>query len=75
MIRGAFLYSLIILSVNFEEALGMGAGGAQLGCLGANGDMTAVAALPNGHACLLEDLHSLHILQQLAVALFMVLFH
>ena len=38
-------------------------------------DMPAVAAFPYGNAGLFEDLHRFHILQQLSVALFMMLFN
>lgn len=46
------------------------ADGAHLGSLGADDDVTAVAALPHGDAALLKDSLGLHILQQCAVTLF-----
>ena len=49
------------------------AGGADLGSGGANHDVATVAAFPNLDLALLEDLSSLHILQQGAVALLVVL--
>lgn len=48
----------------------MVADGAHLGSLGADDDVTAVAALPHGDAALLKDSLGLHILQQCAVTLF-----
>ena len=45
------------------------AGGAQLGSLGADHDVTAVAALPDLDLGLLKDLSSLDVLQQSAVTL------
>ena len=71
--RFAFQYSLIIFSVNFKVGLRMNAGGTQLRCLGTDDNVTAVTALPNLDFALLEDLGSLHILQQCTVALLMVL--
>ena len=44
---GAKNFGLVICFVNFEVGLGMGAGGAQLGGVGAHHDVTAVAALPD----------------------------
>ena len=51
----------------------MGADGAHLGSFFAHDDMTAVAALPHLDAALFEDLLGLHIFQQRAVALLVVL--
>ena len=49
------------------------AGGAQLGCLGANNDMAAVTALPDLDLALLKDLSSFNVIQQSAVTLLVVL--
>ena len=51
----------------------MGAGGAQLRCAGADDQVAAVAALPNLDFALGEDFGGLHILQQGAVALLVML--
>ena len=67
--------SLIILRVNFKVALGMAAGGANLGCLLTHNDVTAVAALPHLDLALGKDLRHLHIVQQGTVALLTVLFN
>ena len=61
--------------MDLEVSLRMGAGGADLGGGGANHDVTAVAALPNLDLALGEDLGHLHVLQQGAIALLMVLLH
>lgn len=63
----------IIIAVNFKEALGIETGGANLGGSGAYHDVTAVAALPHLDLTLFEDLRSLHIVQQGAVALLVAL--
>ena len=47
---------------------------ADFGSLGAHNDMSAVAALPHLHLALGEDLLRLHIVQQCAVTLLVVLF-
>ena len=66
--------SLIVFCVNFKVALGMVAGRADLRRLLADHDMPAVAALPHLDLALGKDLRHLHIVQQGAVALLMVLF-
>ena len=40
---------------------------ADLGSLGANDQVAAVTALPDGNAALLKHLHGLHVVQELAV--------
>ena len=45
------------------------ADGADLGGCRTDDDMAAVAALPDGDAALGKDLHGLHVVQELAVAL------
>ena len=52
----------------------MSADRADLGSLGADHDMTAITALPNLNFTLGKDFLRLHIVQQGAVALFMMLF-
>ena len=59
----------IIFLVKLEIALGMGADGADLGGLGADDDVPAVAALPNLHLALFKDGGSLDVPEQCAVAL------
>ena len=61
--------------MNFKIALGMVAGGANLRGLLAHDDVTAVAALPYLDLTLGKDLRRLHIVQQGAVSLLMVLFN
>ena len=67
------LYGLVVLCVDLEVALGMLAGGADLGSLDTDDDVTAVAALPHLDFALLEDLCGFHVLQQGAVTLLVVL--
>ena len=69
------LIRLIVFSVDFEVSLGVCAGGAKLGSIGANHQVTAVAAFPDLDFALGEDLGGLHVLQQCAIALFVVLFN
>ena len=64
---------LVVLGVDFEVGLGVGAGGAQLGGLDTHDDVTAVAAFPNGDFALGKDFSGLHVLQQGAVTLLVVL--
>ena len=74
MIRhGQSFFTLVVFSVDFKVGLGVGAGGAQLGCLGADDQVTAVTALPDLDLALGEDLLGLDIVQQCAVALLVVL--
>ena len=61
--------SSVVLLANLEICLRMLADGADLWRLGADHDVTAVAAFPDHHAALLEHGLSLHILKQRAVAL------
>ena len=63
----------IVLGVDLEVGLGMGAGGAEVGSLGANHDVAAVAALPHLDLTLGKDSGGFHIVQQRAVALLVVL--
>ncbi len=69
------LFSLIVFRVNFKVALGMVAGRADLRGFLTDHDMPAVAALPYLDLTLGKDLCHLHIVQQGAVALLMVLFN
>lgn len=64
----------IIFSVDLEEALRMSAGRADLGRLGADDDMTAVAAFPNFDFGLCKHFRKLDVLEQRAIALFVMLF-
>ena len=61
---------LIVLLANLEVGLGMVAHGAHLGSLGANNNVTAVAAFPNLDAGFFKHGLGFHVLQQLAVTLF-----
>ena len=65
-----FIVPLVVLLANLKVGLRMLADGTHVGSLGANHQMTAVAALPHGDAALLKDSLGLHILQQCAVTLF-----
>ena len=65
----------VVLFPQLEIALGMGAHGADCRSLGANHDMSAVAALPDLYLAALKDLGSLHVVQQCTVALLMGLFN
>ena len=62
----------IILRVDLEVALGVVAGGADVGGLGADDDVAAVAAFPDLDLALFKDLGGLDIAQQRAVALFVM---
>ena len=62
-IPGTFGYGLVILGMDLEVALGMGAGGADGGSLGANHDVTAVAAFPNLNFALFEYLLGFNIVK------------
>ena len=64
---------LIVLCADFKIALGMVAGGADLGSLCADDDMPAVAALPDLDLALRENFSRLDIVQQGAIALLVVL--
>ena len=55
---------LVVFGVDLKVALGMGAGGADLRCLGAGDQVTAVAALPDFNAALLENLGGFHTLKE-----------
>ena len=59
--------------MELEVALGVITGWADLGGLLAHHDVTAVAALPHLHLALGKDLRHLHIVQQGAVTLLVVL--
>ena len=61
----------IVLCVNFEVTLRMCASGAYFGSIGANNDVTAVAAFPNLYFALLEDFCSFYIMKKCAIAFFM----
>ena len=63
----------IVLRVNFEIALGMVTGGADLRGLLPYHDVAAVAALPHLHLALGKHLRHLHVAQQRPIALLMVL--
>ena len=63
----------IVLGVDLEVGLGMGAGGADVGGLGAYHDVAAVAAFPHLDLALGEDSGGLHVVQQGTVALLVVL--
>ena len=65
-----FIVPLVVLLANLKVGLRMLADGTHVGSLGANHQMTAVAALPNGNTALFKDCLGLHILQQCAVTLF-----
>ena len=58
--------------MDFEVALGVVAGGADVGGLGADDDVAAVAALPDLDLALFKDLGGLDVAQQRAVALFVM---
>ena len=64
---------LIVLGVNLKIALRMCAGGAKLGRIRSNNDMSAVAAFPNLDLTLCKDLCHLDVLQQGAVTLLVML--
>ena len=66
------MYS-IILRVDLEIRLGMGADGADLRRGGAHHNVAAVPALPDLDLALLKDLLGLHVPEQGTVALFVVL--
>ena len=68
------LSASIILGGNFEKALRVGADGADLGRLGADDDVSAVAAFPDLYLALFEYLRGFEVVEQRAVALLMVLF-
>ena len=57
--------------MHLKVGLRMCTNGADLRSLGANYDMTAIAALPHLHFALLEDSSSLDVLQQSTIALLM----
>ena len=59
--------------MNFEISLGMIAGGAYIGSLSTDHDMTAVAAFPNLDLALGKDLSGFNVLKQSAVTLLVVL--
>ena len=65
----------IILGVDLKVALGMGAGGAQLGSLGADHNVAAVAAFPNLNLALFKHLCGFDILKKCTVSLLMMLFY
>ena len=64
----------VILAMDFEIALRVGAGGADFRRGGAHDDVAAIAAFPHLHFALGEDLGGFHIAQQRAIAFLMVLF-
>ena len=53
---------LVVFCVNFKIALGMCAGGAHFGCLGAHNDVSAVAAFPYLYFALFKYLSCFYIL-------------
>ena len=66
------MYS-VIFHADLEISLGMGADRAGLRCGGVHHDMAAVPALPNLDLALLEDLLGLHVPEQGAAALLVML--
>lgn len=72
--RGGFPSS-IIFRVDFKVALGVIAGGADFGGLGAHHDVAAVAALPHFYFALGKHFCHFNVVQQGAVALFVMLFN
>ena len=67
-------FGSIVLCVYLKIALGMSAGGAYFRGLCADDDVSAVAALPHLYFALLKHCRCLHVFQQGAVSLLMVLF-
>lgn len=67
--------SSIIFRVDFKVALGVIAGGADFGGLGAHHDVAAVAALPHFYFALGKHFCHFNVVQQGAVALFVMLFN
>lgn len=65
--------SSIIFRVDFKVALGVIAGGADFGGLGAHNDVAAVAALPHFYFALGKHFCHFNVVQQGAVALFVML--
>ena len=68
-------FFLVVLGVDFEVGLGMGADGADLRRGGAHDDMSAVAALPYLDLALGEDGGGLHVLKQGAISLLVLLLY
>ena len=69
-----YLIKSIILCVNLKVALRMSAGGAKLGRVCTNNDMSAVAAFPNLYLALFEYGGGLYIFEKGSVTLLMMLF-
>ena len=69
---GVSYVDLVVLSVHFEVALRVGADRADLRCLSADHDVSAVAAFPNLDFTLFEDFLHLDVLQKGSVALFVL---
>ncbi len=66
------LWALVVCAVNLKVSLRMCAGGADLGSLCANYDVTTVAAFPYLNLTLLEYLSCLNVLQECAITLLMM---
>ena len=71
--RWLVLFPSVVLLVYFEVGLRVVADGADLGSLGADDDMAAVAAFPHLDFALGKDLFGLDVMQQGAVTLFVML--